>query len=243
MDFAVESFHHDLRRRGRQAVSNALKIAAALGVAAGDTDPNFANVSLLLHCDGTDGSTTFTDHSPNAFTMTANGNAQIDTAQSKFGGASALFDGSGDWVSAPSDTDFTFGTGDFTIEAWIYVTSTTYETIWCTGAGGTPWLGVFSGALFLWTGAGLSGGTVTTNTWHHVAATRSGTTARIFLNGTQVNSSTVSTNFTASGSRTGGGYDSPTADLNGNIDDVRITKGVARYTANFTPPTAAFPDS
>ena len=73
---------------------------------------------LLLHFDGTDGSTTFVDSSPSGKTVTAVGNAQIDTAQYKFGGASGLFDGNGDYLSVPDSDDWYFGTGDFTIDAW-----------------------------------------------------------------------------------------------------------------------------
>src|SRR3990167_7227024 len=78
-----------------------------------------ANVTLLLHCDGTDASTTFTDNSISSHVTTANGNAQIDTAQSKFGGASGLFDGTGDYLSVPNSDDWDFGTGDFTVDMWL----------------------------------------------------------------------------------------------------------------------------
>lgn len=74
---------------------------------------------LLLHCDGTDGSTTFSDNGVTGHTVTANGNAQIDTAQSKFGNASGLFDGTGDYLTIPDHADWNFGTGNFTIDAWI----------------------------------------------------------------------------------------------------------------------------
>ena len=81
-------------------------------------DPYWANVVLLLHMDGTDGSTTFTDSSSYARAMTAAGNAQIDTAEFKFGTASGLFDGTGDSVQTPNGADFQF-LGDFTVEAWV----------------------------------------------------------------------------------------------------------------------------
>ena len=78
-----------------------------------------AQTVLLLHCDGTDGATTFTDSSDTSHTVTANGNAQIDTDQSKFGGASGLFDGTGDYLSIPDSADWDFGTGDWTIDFLI----------------------------------------------------------------------------------------------------------------------------
>jgi len=75
---------------------------------------------LLLHADGADASTTITDSSSNGYTMTANGDAQLDTAQKKYGTASCLFDGSGDYISNTStDWDSRFATSDFTIEMWI----------------------------------------------------------------------------------------------------------------------------
>ena len=80
-------------------------------------DAYFSDVVLLLHMGGTDGSTTFTDEK--GHTVTANGDAQIDTAQSKFGGASALFDGSGDYLSVADSADFEFGSSDFTIDGWV----------------------------------------------------------------------------------------------------------------------------
>jgi len=83
-------------------------------------DPYYNNVSLLLHGDGANGSTTIVDSSTSPKTVTAVGNAQISTAQSKFGGASLAFDGAGDYLTIPDDSSFDFGFNDFTIEGWIY---------------------------------------------------------------------------------------------------------------------------
>src|SRR5690554_1699309 len=84
-----------------------------------EVDPYFASVVLLLHGDGTDGSTTITDNSGSAHSPTVNGNSQIDTAESQFGGASVLFDGSGDYLEYADSADWDFGTGDFTVEFWM----------------------------------------------------------------------------------------------------------------------------
>ena len=93
-------------------------------------DAHFDNVSLLLHCNGSDGSTAFTDSSSNAHSITASGDAQIDTAQSKFGGASGLFDGAGDWLTCPSHSSLNLQTGDFTLECWIRPSAlSSYHTI------------------------------------------------------------------------------------------------------------------
>lgn len=231
------------------------------GGGGGPTDPNFASVSLLLHMDGSDGSTTFTDNSPSPRTMTANGNAQIDTAQSKFGGASGLFDGSGDWVSTPANAAFNFGTGDFTIECWArpatvtsrmiisgQINSATTElstsVIFEITAAGFLRSYAFSGTTLIWNITGTTA--LSSNTWYHFAVCRSGTTVRIFVDGvidgtaTSVSAAVNSSSTTFSVGR-GGEFNN--LYWNGHLDDFRVTKGVARYTANFTPPSAAFPDS
>ncbi len=74
--------------------------------------------------DGTNGSTAFMDSGNNGKTVTAYGNAQVSTAQSKFGGASAYFDGNGDYLSTPDSDDFYLGNNDFTLEAWVYKNNT-----------------------------------------------------------------------------------------------------------------------
>lgn len=238
-------------------------------------DANFDSVSLLLHMDGSNGSTTFIDSSKNALSVTANGNAQISTAQSKFGGASAAFDGTGDYLSSPNNSLFDFGSGDLTIEAWVYIASNStpdndgFRTAnicntWNTALPLSGWALNMQGSTTT-TGTGInfdtwsSGNgtffrattTVSQNSWNHIAATISGGTRRIFLNGTLLTGTTTSSgsgytqanslgNPIRVGSTQLAGY--PVA-LNGYIDDLRITKGVARYTANFTPPSAPFPDA
>jgi hypothetical protein len=218
-------------------------------------DPNFANVSLLLHMDGSNGSTTFTDSSSNAFTVTANGNAQISTAQSKFGGASGLFDGTNDSVSAPS-ASAPSGTEDFTIESWIQPITTpgagTYLGI--CALGNTLFNNVFylfvpstpGQFAILWNNGGRkaqSADVVNVNQWHHVAITRQSNLFRTFVDGvTSVDTWTNSDSIPAEVLRVGSNG-SGSESFNGYIDDLRITKGIARYTANFTPPTAPFPNA
>jgi hypothetical protein len=212
-------------------------------------DPQFGSVSLLLHGNGTNGSTTITDSSRFANTVTAVGNAQISTAQSKFGGASIAFDGTGDCLSIADSSSFDLGTGDFTIETWAYIAETGDYTLYSHAATGGPMLLSFEGT-FRFRRFGVADVVVasalpSTNTWVHIAASRNGTATKLFFNGVQTGSTATDTaDYTVAasvfiGSDTG----APGAlEFNGYIDDLRITKGVARYTANFTPPTAPFPD-
>jgi hypothetical protein len=175
------------------------------------------------------------------------GNAQLSAAITKFGNASIYFDGSGDYLTVRTSPLLDFGTGNFTVEFWWYPT---------TVATDQGFLGGGSGCYdFVWrTSTGFNLGRVNVafdntfafspvvNTWYHVAYSRSGTSLRVFVNGTQVgstatNSISYGTNGTTAvigGSTTGDRL------MTGYIDDLRITNGFARYTANFTPPTSAF---
>jgi hypothetical protein len=191
------------------------------------------------------------------------GNAQISTAQSKFGGSSMYFDGSSDRLTILFTNDFLelgINGQNFTVEAWVYPTNSMPSAgqILSKGGGTASW-STSSGAQYQWTivssaaswnfnSAGSSitvnSGTVTLNAWQHLAVTYDGTTTRTFLNG--VLQSTSTSSYTAPTTRNlqyigmtqSGGF---TQEYYGYINDLRITKGYARYTANFTPPTAAFP--
>ena len=230
--------------------------SATLDVA--QVDPNFANVSLLLHGNGTNGSTTFIDNSLNNFTLTRGGNTVISTAQSKFGGASILFDGNGDNLNIPSDVDFAFGTNDFTIEFFVRFNFVNKEQVIFdfrtnnTGASLSPVLALntsgqfyyfFNGAIQITTSA------VTSNVFHHIALVRNAGNTRIYINGSQsgttyVNSSSLIQDGVVLGlNRNNVGVPSNFFNLDGYLDEFRITKGVARYTGTtLTVPTAQFPD-
>ena len=220
--------------------------------AAGPTDPDFANVSLLLHGDGANGSTTIIDSSPSPKAITVFGDAQISTAQSKFGGSSIYLDGTGDYLTITDSNAFEFGSGDYTIELWFYMLSLPETFALFGGISGKNFyfgVGTYSGNRYLVSYDGttelnqLSGDSITAGVWHHAAHCRSNGTARLFLNGELVRSGSFG-NITGTT-----GYQLGTSSFyfdywwNGYIDDLRITKGVARYTSNFTPPTAPFPDA
>ncbi len=206
-------------------------------------DPQFGSVSLLLHGNGTNGSTTITDSSRFANTVTAVGNAQISTVQSKFGGASIAFDGTGDYVQLLNSDLLAFGTGDYTIEMWIYGTdnATGRRVIEFSGNGegnfavvGTT-IQYYNGT----TNASSGSSVIVGNSWQHIALSRAAGTTRVYVDGI-VRISQAAPLSTSQRSLYIGGLNA--VPFVGYIDDLRITKGIARYTANFTPPTAPFPD-
>jgi hypothetical protein len=209
-------------------------------------DPYWSDVSLLLHMDGSNGSTTFTDSSGTPKTITVNGNAQISTAQSKFGGASGYFDGTGDYLEVAS---LSLDLQDFTIECWVRLGAITDCAIFNQGnsdSTGSFCLAVNSanGRLYLYADSNSrfsSTASLSTGTWSHVALTRQGTDYKLFIDGALDGSYTGTHNHSNTPFKIANGFGG-IAQLNGYLDDLRITKGVARYTANFTPPTAAFPN-
>jgi hypothetical protein len=190
------------------------------------------------------------------------GNAQISTTQSKFGGSSMYFDGTGDGLRQSVAPLWSFGTADFTIEAWVYPTAFAAGSSIITCQNQTNGTAGLSIALALnasgqplvlaaaSTGAyavNFTGTALSLNTWTHVAVTRYGNTFTIWQNG--ISTATASSSVSISQDSTAGGYGgwnigySPISGqtLTGYIDDFRFTKGIARYTSNFTAPTVAFP--
>jgi hypothetical protein len=179
------------------------------------------------------------------------GNAQISTAISaKWGSGSMYFDGNGDYLQTPSNPILPFGTGDFTIEFWAYWAGgsfTSYATAIDTrngsvAAGLAIAANITTGAWYVSISAQEILGTVAAAaSWQHIAVTRSGTSLRLFVNGTQTGSTYTSSNdFSNTTLRVGLRPDNQYP-WNGYLQDLRITKGYARYTSNFTAPTAAFP--
>jgi hypothetical protein len=214
-------------------------------------DQDYRNVSLLLHGNGTNGSTTITDSSPTPKTVTAVGNAQISTAQSKpgFGGSSIAFDGTGDTLTVNSNL---LDGSTWTAEAWIRAASigTNDRTIFSqynsANANRTIFRITTTGAIQIFNGAQgstTSSATITANQWYHIAFVRSSaTTVTAFLDGIQVAQKTNFAGPTSTTTMIGGYFGFPDDQWNGWIDDIRVTTA-ARYTANFTPPTTPFPDS
>ena len=221
------------------------------------SDPYWSNVTLAMHMDGVNNSTTFTDLKGHS--VTPYGDAKISTTQSKFGGASAYFDGSGDYLSTPNLIS-DFGTGNFTFESFVYLNNSNGNALFSyfNQVSTSPRiLGYISTTQVIFdfnlNGGGSGNYTVignyigATNQWLHVAITRSANVVYLFANGVLLNSGSFPVNINWNAPFKIGAFDTsaPAYNLyfNGYIDDLRITKGVARYTSNFTPPTQAFPDS
>jgi hypothetical protein len=205
-------------------------------------DPHYANVSLLLPMYGADQGTVFTDESSVPKTITRYGNTKTVTAQSQYYGSSGYFDGSGDYLSANS-ADFAFGTGDFTMECWVYpINTSNYRTFVSTrDALEGCFLGLNDDVAYplvanKTVAIATSTIAVAYNAWSHVAVSRSGSTLRLFVNGVVGATATNATNFASSVARIGTTDPNLAYTYQGSIQDLRITKGVARYTENFTPP-------
>ena len=212
------------------------------------SDPYYNDVSLLLHMDGTNGSTTFTDLSRFAHTVTANGNAQVSTTQSQFGGASAVFDGNGDYLSVPTNSAFDFGTGDFTVECWVYAASFPIDKfiISASGSGGLFWgfrqvngMGIGRAGV-AWDIENIAHN-LPANTWTHTAVCRRSSSVQFFVNGAQVGSTATNTRSynLSTGSLTVASQGANFY-MNANIDELRVTKGIARYRSAFVVPPRAF---
>ncbi len=178
------------------------------------------------------------------------GSAQISTAQSKFDGSSMSFDGTGDYLVSPASVNYEVGTGSYTIEFWVYwnvIGNIAMLFGWNGGATGSTFGYTYSDGRI---GVGINGtneivsssGQATTGSWIHMAFVKNGSTTTIYKNGVAIASSTTGVWSSNTGTATfsvGGGASA--SDTNCYIDDLRITRGYARYTANFTPPTTAFP--
>jgi hypothetical protein len=210
------------------------------------TGGNDAFTKILNHFDGN-----LTDSSAQGFVWTASGNAAVTSAQSKFGGQSLALDGSGDYLTGTFDaTKHRWYDTDYTIDMWVYLNSLTNANYcFChgeaTGGDGNFFFGVTSGGkvqFFYWTGSShtVTGSTtVTLSAWHHIAMTVSGTTIRVFLDGVRDGSATISGSPTELSSPLCVGVNNSRA-VNGYIDELRVSKGVARWTADFTLPTRAY---
>jgi len=210
-------------------------------------DLYFSSVALLLNMEGDAASTTFLDSSSHEFTVTAHGNAQLDTARYRNGRTSGLFDGLS-YLTAPDNTAFEL-TGDFTVETWVYCTanSTHVGAIFdgCPLGGSAARANTFllglddTGHPYVYSDGGILGTAATAltlDTWQHIALVRFGSNLQLYLHGTSVLNIACTTSFSTGGCVIGStGTEAGTAGYGfiGNMDGLRITNGIARFIGNF----------
>lgn len=212
------------------------------------TAPVTRTASTVLLLDSTSAAITDASGRNNMRTV---GDAKISTAVKKYGTGSMSFDGTGDYLVIPSSTNYGYGTGDFTIEFWLYLnavgTQTIVSSLTSTASINTHiYYSTGSGLRYFTNGADRIVGTaLATNTFYHIALSRAASSTKLFINGVQTGSTYTDTNnYGTTAPLVVGTYYSSgttleaTGGLNGYIDDLRVTKGVARYVANFTPPVA-----
>lgn len=216
-----------------------------VAVATGSNDPNYSMVTLLLNGDGENGSTVFTDSSIGARVVNTVGSPTISNLRYKFGDSAVRFPSSNDYLSLSDYSAFSFGTGDFTLEAWVFLTSfATAARPFFIGEASVGIVQVYittSGILGVETSdsQGSANGQLALNNWHHIAVARSSGTVRLFLDGLVQHSYSDARSLNVPttvfiGQYGGGGY----GFTDGSMDDIRVTKGFARYTLNFVPPGA-----
>lgn len=207
---------------------------------------------LMLHCDGEDGSQIFIDSSLVPKIVTVYGNAQIDTAQYKFGGASVLFDGSGDYLSTPDSPDFDFDgdTGAFTIDARIRLAtvSLNYQAIVTKGGSQSYGFYIKYNQLHFqfyregWRTHTSSSANLEINTWYHVVIVFDITnnSIKMYKDGIEVYSASETNDPIPDTTALLIGFDTGAVYFDGWIDELRVSKGIARWTENFTPPTSPY---
>jgi len=207
---------------------------------------------LMLHLDGD-----YSDVSDSNHTIATAGNPSFDSSIKKFGSDSINLDGSGDYLGTDDHIDWYFGADDFTIDCWVYLTSATTVSIYSQLAN----IGLDNNRIMygFWTGywnfyvrtssviidVKVADSSPATGEWVHIALTRSGNNFRFFKNGNQIGTTQTSSAAVPNNigplrlgvCRLGGTF--PIV-MNGRMDEVRISKGIARWTSNFTPPTAPY---
>ncbi len=204
-----------------------------------------SNTKLLLHNDGN--GTAFVDDSNNGHSIAAQGSATQSATQSKFGGKSIYFDGGANGVSIPASTDFAFGTNDFTIDFWMYFSQVRENQYFYDIGSNQEQFRLYQGYWDLYNSSGGQifhiANTPSAASWHHIALVRSGNTFELFLDGTSLGSSTYTGTYGSSANTfmigNYGGVIAGVA-LDGYVDEFRISKGVARWTENFTLPTQMY---
>lgn len=218
------------------------------GGGGGASDEHWDNVVLLILANGDDDGTVFTDLSDSPHTVNRFGTGvATSTDQKKEGSASLQFTSTvNSYLNIADSSDFDFGTGDFTIEMWVYMQQggAVANFISKSSGNGVGWMfGMWANHLeWVWQDNNEGSDTVPKNEWVHVAISRNGTTGRMFINGTEDSGGSWTLDAAADGSshevRIGHHTALHASGYNffGFMDGIRVTKGVGRYTSNFTPP-------
>ena len=203
---------------------------------------------LVLHFDGANDGTVFNDSSGRLHTVTANGNVHTDTSVKKFGTASAQFDGTGDYLTIPANGDWDVGTGDFTIDCWVYTSTTTaagYIFDTRNGSHTNNFALYRSGDEIHYYAQGGSiqidsGAALTADTWHHIALVRDGSDVELFVDGVSKGTVTDANDYQGLAPLIIGSRYSDEHYWTGYMDEFRWSKDVARWDAAFTPETSAY---
>jgi hypothetical protein len=198
-----------------------------------------SNTKLLLHMDDVG----LTDSSFGVHSIAKNGAVTRSNAQSKFGGYSAYSDGNADWLGISDNADWDFGTGDFTVDFWVYLINVVeYVYFLHSALSGQIRISYEQSAKYLY----IHCGTVRTNfpqsvlnfsTWYHIAVVRNSGNLKLYVNGNAVDGGQSSSGSILPSALTIG-HNSASA-VNGYLDEYRISN-TARWTSNFTPPEAAY---
>jgi PKD repeat protein len=237
--------------------SSAQANTASTGAISIPTDASFASVVFLAHLTDYAHPSSILDTSSRARTMTINGAATIQSVPTMIGGGALYTSNIGDYLTTTTSlTDFAFGTGDFTVEGFLKTTKATFVFVDfynTTNAGGWQiWINAGKTEWWSSTGSGgvkILGGTVVINDGniHHIAVSRTSGVTKIFVDGVADGSVADTRNYSggvtpfAIGAQVSSRNTS--YDFVGNINQVRITNGVGRYTTGFSVPTSPFPNS
>jgi len=210
-----------------------------------DNSGNDEYTKLLLHMDGIEDGTTFTDDSASNHIITRH-NALTKTSVKKFGTASGYFDGIGDYLSIPNSADWDFGTANFTIDFWFYMVSAIYYDFFFRTD--SDIFDIFASThipneIITYSPLGridTSGGYCTISKWHHYAYVRNGNSQIVYIDGHNRGSSAGSGSCDLSTLNLRVGLEIMQASDVYYVDELRISKGIARWTENFTPPVVPY---
>ncbi len=227
-------------------VPEALILTAYRALSSGSATINDIGLpaTLLMHFDGVNGGTTFSESSSNNWTMNRAGDASRSSSAAKFGSSGLSLDGTGDYLTTPANSAFVIGTGDFTVDFWCNpsVVSGNNGVFTFGDKNSGLSLSLFSSGWFLSNagGGGSNMGAATAGQWVRIAITRSSSQVRMFVNGTQLGSTlNWTTNFTNNQLKIGYYY-STSFSFPGQIDEFRFINGSAAWTSNFTPPSLPY---